>query len=107
MHTHKGRLYRGTLRDYFEANSKVLVIALDDLDFEVTTTVATHNTPGVKPVIVTGLLAVEEDVLDVNTTALSAFFFTDTSIVTPSFGKVELIFALMATEVPTTANTLL
>ena len=80
---------------------------MDDLDFEVTTTVATHNTPGVKPDIVTGLLAVDEEVLELKTTALSAFFFTDTSIVTPSLGKVELRLALITTEDPTTANTLL
>jgi hypothetical protein len=71
---------------YFEANSKVFNAVLEDLDFEVTVTVATHSVPGVNPVTVTGLLAAEEDKLVVNTTVLSNFFFTVTSTVTPSLG---------------------
>jgi hypothetical protein len=92
---------------YFEANSNVFVAVLDDFDFEVIVTVATHNVPAANPVTVTGLLAADEDKLVVNTTVLSDFFFTETSIVTPSFGKVEVILALIATEAPTTGNTLL
>ena len=92
---------------YFEANSKVFNAVLEDLDFEVTVTVATQSVPGVKPVTVTGLLAVVEERFVVKTVELSNFFFTVTSTVTPSFGNVEVIFAFMANEVPTTANTLL
>lgn len=81
---------------YFAANSNVLVDVLLDLDFEVTTIVATQSVPPVNPVTVTGLLAAEEDKLVVNTTELSDFFLTVTSIVTPSLGNVEVIFAFMS-----------
>ena len=72
-----------------------------------TVIVATHSVPGVNPVTVTGLLAVEEDKLEVNTTVLSDFFLTETSIVTPSLGNVDVIFAFMAREAPTTGKTAL
>ena len=90
---------------YFEASSNVFNAVLEDLDFEVTVTVATHSVPGVKPVTVTGLLAAEEDKLVVNTTVLSNFFFTVTSTVTPSLGNAEVIFALIAKDAPTTGKT--
>lgn len=106
VHTHKGHLTIG-VRDYLDANSKVLTKVLVDFDLEVTVTVATHKTPGTRPVIVTALLADVEDVFELKTELLSDFFFTATSIVTPSLGKVELIFAFITTELPTTANTLL
>ena len=64
--------------------------------------VATHKTPDVNPVIVTGLLAAEEETFELKTTVLSNFFFTVTSIVTPSFGNVEVIFVFISNEVPTT-----
>lgn len=84
------------IRSYFDANSNVLVDVLLDLDFEVTTMVATQSVPPVNPVTVTGLLAAEEDKLVVNTTELSAFLLTVTSIVTPSLGNVEVIFAFIS-----------
>ena len=84
------------IRGYFDANSNVLVDVLLDLDFEVTTTVATQSVPPVNPVTVTGLLAAEEDKLVVNTTELSDFFLTVTSTVTPSLGNVEVIFAFIS-----------
>jgi hypothetical protein len=76
-------------------------------DFEVTVTVATHNVPAASPVTVTGLLAAEEDKFVANTTVLSDFLLTDTSMVTPSLGNVEVIFAFKINEVPTTGNTVL
>lgn len=107
MNEHKGRLLWGDRGDYFDAISNVLVKVFEDFDLEVTVTVVTHKTPGTNPVIVTGLLAAEDDVLVLKTTVLSDFFFTETSIVTPSLGNVDVIFALIAIEVPTTAKTLL
>ena len=92
---------------YFAANSNVFTDVFVALDFEVTVTVATQRTPAVNPVTVTGLLAVVEERFVVKTVELSNFFFTVTSTVTPSFGNVEVIFAFMANEVPTTANTVL
>lgn len=92
---------------YFEANSNVFVAVLDDFDFEVIVTVATHNVPAANPVTVTGLLAAEEDKLVVNTTVLSAFFFTEISMVTPSFGNADVILALITKVAPTTGNTVL
>jgi hypothetical protein len=93
---------------YFEANSNVLVAVLPGFDFEVIVTLATHHVPGANPVTVTGLLAAEEDKFVVNTTAVSSdFFFTETSMVTPDAGKVDVILALINTEVPTTGNMVL
>jgi hypothetical protein len=83
------------------------VAVLLAFDFEVIVTVATHNVPAANPVTVTGLLAADEDKFVVNTTVLSAFFFTETSIVTPSFGNVEVILALIATVAPTTGKIVL
>ncbi len=97
---------KGTKKSYLDANSKVLKAELVDFDFEVTVTVATQSVPGVNPVTVTGLLAAEEDKFVVNTTtALSNFFLTVTSTVTPSLGNAEVIFAFISCEFPTTGNT--
>ena len=92
---------------YFEANSNVFKAELEAFDFEVTVIVATQSVPAVNPVTVTGLLAAEEDKLVVNTTVLSDFFLTETSMVTPSLGSVDVIFAFMAREAPTTGKTAL
>ena len=83
----------GSITIYFEAISNVFNAVLVAFDFEVTVIKATHSTPGVNPVTVTGLLAAVEDKFEVNTTVLSDFFLTVTSIVTPSLGNVDVIFA--------------
>jgi len=100
----QGRFVKGIkMGGYFAANSNVFVAVLDAFDFEVIVMVATHSTPGAKPVTVTGLLDAEEDKFELKTTVLSNFFFTDTSMVTPSFGKVEEIVGFISNDVPTTA----
>lgn len=61
-----------------------------EIDFEVTTTVAVHNTPGFKPIMVTQLFtAITLD--EVNTDKFSASLFTVTSIWTLADGKVEIV----------------
>ena len=91
---------------YFAANSNVFKAVLVAFDFEVTVTVATHNVPAVNPVSVNGLLAAEDGLFgEVNTTVLSNFFLTVTSIVTPSLGNVDVILAFIRSEVPITGNT--
>jgi hypothetical protein len=80
----------------------VIVLLLEAVDFEVTTTVAVHNTPGVKPVMFTLLSAATLDAVVLNTDELSASFVTETSILTPAVGNVELTFTLIVCEVPTT-----
>jgi hypothetical protein len=82
-----------------------LVDVLLDLVFEVTTIVATHNVPPTNPLTVTGLLAVEEDIFEENTIVLPNCLLTVTSIVTPSYGIVEVILAFIRREAPTTGNT--
>ncbi len=91
--------------DYFDANSNVFKAVLVAFDFEVTVTVAEHNVPAVNPVTVNGLIAAEDEMFEVNTTVLSNFFLTVTSIVTPSLGKVDVMLAFNRREAPTTGNT--
>ena len=60
--------------------------------FEVTKTVAVQGTPGNKLFIVTGFVpATVPTLVSLNIEALSTSFFTVTSIVTPSFGKGEVV----------------
>ena len=44
---------------YLAAISKVFIEVLEDLVLEVTVTVTTHKTPGVKPVIVVGFAEID------------------------------------------------
>ena len=82
---------------YLAAIWKVLVELLEDFVLEVTVTVTVHKTPGAKLVTLAALVApVVLAALLEETTVLSAFFLVDTSMVTPSFGKVEVTFTLMA-----------
>ena len=80
----------------------VLVAVLELFVFEVTTTVAVDKTPGDKLLMVMELeAAVLLVILLVKITALSAAsLVTLTSMVTPSVGKVEVIFTFIACEPP-------
>ncbi len=82
---------------YFFAIWKVLVEVLVVVDFEVTVTVTVHKTPEVKFEIFTAFVAPTVlAILLVETTLASKFFLAVTSMVTPSFGKVEVTFTLIA-----------
>ena len=84
-------------RYYLAAILNVFVAVFVLFVFEVTTTVAVHKTPGVKLEIVTALVAaVVLDLLSVNTEVLSTSLVTLTSIVTPSLGKADVTFTLIA-----------
>ena len=90
------------LKRYLAANLKESDFVFEEVAFDVTTTVVVDKAPGVNPVILTVLSAVKLELVFVKTTELSASFVTVTNIVTPSFGKAELTFTIMACAVPTT-----
>jgi hypothetical protein len=77
------------------ANLKVRAFEFVAVDFEVTKTVAEHNTPGVNPVIVIVLSAVVVEIELLKTVVLSASFKTVTPTVTPAEGKVELTLTMI------------
>jgi hypothetical protein len=94
------------LKPYLAANLKEIDFVFEEVVFDVTTTVAVDNAPGVNPVMLTVLSAVKLEILLVKTVELSTSFVTVTATVTPSFGKVELTFTIIACDVPTTPKIL-
>ena len=87
---------------YLAANLKEADFVFVAVDFDVTTTDAVHNTPGVNPVIVIVLSAVTPLTEFVNTVELSTSFVTVTLIFTPADGNVELTLTTIGWDVPTT-----
>jgi hypothetical protein len=94
------------LKGYLAANLNDSDLVLEAVAFDVTTTVAVLNAPGVNPVILMVLSAVKLEILFVKTFELSASFVTVTATVTPVVGIVELTFTIIACEVPTTPKIL-
>jgi len=90
------------LECYLAANLKVSDLVFEEVAFDVTTTDAVHNAPGVSPVILMVLSAVKLIILFVKTFELSASFVTVTAMVTPVLGKVELTLTMIACDAPTT-----
>ena len=76
------------------------------VDFEVTITVAVHNTPGVNPAMFTLLSALTLEFEVENTEELSASFVTSTFTVTPAAGSTEVTFTTIGCDVPTTPKIL-
>jgi hypothetical protein len=91
---------------YLDAILNSIVLLLEGVFFEVTTTVRLYKIPVANPVIVTGLLKLVLEILLVKTTVLSAIVVNLVSIVTPFVGTANNLTSIFCV-LPATAKILL
>ena len=87
---------------YLAAILNSTVFVLEAVIFEVTTTDTLYKTPGTKPVKVTGLMRLVDEMLLVKAVVLSKSLISFVSIVTPLAGMATNLTSIFC-EVPTTA----